>query len=95
MYSDKAHINYLTSILLTQGITDIVVCPGARNAPLCHNFHQLALHSTPSPTNAQRHSWLLAFILKQSAQPSFVSHLGVRFLTRSLLLLRPFTAIYP
>ncbi len=40
MYSDKSHINYLTRILLNQGITDIVVCPGARNAPLCHNFNE-------------------------------------------------------
>ena len=40
MYSDKPHINSLTRALLHLGITDIVVCPGARNAPLCHNFHQ-------------------------------------------------------
>lgn len=40
MYSDKAHINYLTQVLQALGITDIVACPGARNAPLCHNFYQ-------------------------------------------------------
>lgn len=40
MYSEKVHINYLTKLLLRLGITDIVVCPGARNAPLCHNFQE-------------------------------------------------------
>ena len=40
MYSEKIHINYLTQLLLRLGITDIVVCPGARNAPLCHNFQE-------------------------------------------------------
>ena len=54
MYSDKPHINSLTKALLHLGITDIVVCPGARNAPLCHNFHQagFALHPVTDERSA-------------------------------------------
>lgn len=40
MYSNKQHINLLTSQLIEANITDIVVCPGSRNAPLVHNFYE-------------------------------------------------------
>ncbi len=38
MYSDKANINILTSLMVAHGVRTIVVCPGSRNAPLAHNF---------------------------------------------------------
>ena len=71
MYSDKAHINYLTSILLTQGITDIVVCPGARNAPLCHNFHQAGF--TLHPVTDERSAAFVALgIYLETKHPTIV-----------------------
>lgn len=38
MYSNKENVNILTSLLLEYGVSDAVVCPGSRNAPIVHNF---------------------------------------------------------
>ncbi len=38
MYSTKRNIQQLVSLMLKRGITDVVVCPGSRNAPLAHTF---------------------------------------------------------
>lgn len=38
MYSSKKNVLQLASVLLQYNITDIVLCPGARNAPLIHTF---------------------------------------------------------
>lgn len=71
MYSDKAHINYLTSVFLNQGITDIVVCPGARNAPLCHNFHQAGF--TLHPVTDERSAAFVALgIYLETKRPTLV-----------------------
>ena len=71
MYSDKAHVNYLTRILLNQGITDIVVCPGARNAPLCHNFHQAGF--TLHPVTDERSAAFVALgIYLETRRPTLV-----------------------
>lgn len=43
MYCDTPQVNQLTALLLAHGIGQVVVCPGSRNAPLVHNFHQLTL----------------------------------------------------
>ncbi len=43
MFCNKGNVNILTALLLRTGITDMVVCPGSRNAVLVHNFHQLTL----------------------------------------------------
>lgn len=39
MYSNKASVNILTSLLVAHGVKHVVVCPGSRNAPLVHNFY--------------------------------------------------------
>lgn len=39
MYSVHHHINLLTAALLRMNIVHVVVCPGARNAPIVHNFY--------------------------------------------------------
>ena len=39
MYSNKASVNILTSLLVAHGVKHMVVCPGSRNAPLVHNFY--------------------------------------------------------
>ena len=38
MYSNKENVNILTSLLLENGVSDAVVCPGSRNAPIVHNL---------------------------------------------------------
>lgn len=38
MYSDKANINILTTLLIAHGVRNAVVCPGSRNAPITHNL---------------------------------------------------------
>ncbi|MFY9151264.1 MAG: 2-succinyl-5-enolpyruvyl-6-hydroxy-3-cyclohexene-1-carboxylic-acid synthase [Prolixibacteraceae bacterium] len=38
MITDKKHIQQLASLLLQKGITDIVISPGSRNAPLINQF---------------------------------------------------------
>ena len=38
MYSDHPIVNQLTALLVAHGVTDAVVCPGSRNAPIVHNF---------------------------------------------------------
>lgn len=38
MYSNKENVNILTSLLLEYGVSDAVVCPGSRNAPIVHNL---------------------------------------------------------
>lgn len=39
MISTKKHIHQLAALLLKKGITDIVISPGSRNAPMIHTFH--------------------------------------------------------
>lgn len=38
MISDKKHIQQLAALLLKKGITDIVISPGSRNAPIINTF---------------------------------------------------------
>ncbi|MDP2890897.1 MAG: 2-succinyl-5-enolpyruvyl-6-hydroxy-3-cyclohexene-1-carboxylic-acid synthase [Bacteroidota bacterium] len=38
MVSDKKHIQQLAALLLKKGITDIVISPGSRNAPMINTF---------------------------------------------------------
>lgn len=42
-FSDKSNINILTSLLLKHGVRAAVLCPGSRNAPICHNLHEAGL----------------------------------------------------
>lgn len=38
MYSNKENVNILTALLVKEGITKAVVCPGSRNSPIVHNL---------------------------------------------------------
>lgn len=40
MYSDKQNILLLTALMRQAAITEVVVCPGSRNAPIVHNFKE-------------------------------------------------------
>ncbi len=41
MLSDKKSILQLVSLMTAHGIQDVVLCPGSRNAPICHTISQL------------------------------------------------------
>lgn len=48
MYSNKENVNILTALLLSKGVTDAVVCPGSRNAPIVHNLNECpSIHCHP------------------------------------------------
>jgi 2-succinyl-5-enolpyruvyl-6-hydroxy-3-cyclohexene-1-carboxylate synthase len=40
MYSNHDNINILTSLLVSWGVRQAVVCPGSRNAPIVHNLYE-------------------------------------------------------
>jgi 2-succinyl-5-enolpyruvyl-6-hydroxy-3-cyclohexene-1-carboxylate synthase len=42
MISDKRHIQQLAALLLKKGITDVVISPGSRNAPMINTFTGVA-----------------------------------------------------
>lgn len=44
MLSSKKNILQLTSLMLKKGISEVVVCPGSRNAPLIHTFASVGMH---------------------------------------------------
>lgn len=41
MFCNTPQVNQLTALLRSHHITDVVVCPGSRNATIVHNLHQL------------------------------------------------------
>jgi 2-succinyl-5-enolpyruvyl-6-hydroxy-3-cyclohexene-1-carboxylate synthase len=43
MISDKKHIQQLAALLLKKGITDIVISPGSRNAPMINTFSGISV----------------------------------------------------
>ena len=40
MFCNKENVNLLTALLVEYGVTDAVVCPGSRNAPIVHNINE-------------------------------------------------------
>ncbi len=46
MFCDKYSVNLLTALLHKAGVRDVVVCPGARNGVLVHNFNEPAIADT-------------------------------------------------
>ncbi len=43
MLSDKRNILQLVALMHAHGISDVVLCPGSRNAPICHTISQTGL----------------------------------------------------
>jgi len=48
MISDKKHIHQLAALLLKNGITDIVISPGSRNAPMINTFSGIPEFNCPN-----------------------------------------------
>lgn len=72
MYSDKKNILQLVALLQAHGITQIVVCPGSRNAPIVHT---LAVHPefTCYPVTDERSAGYFAIGLSlNSSRPAAV-----------------------
>lgn len=65
MYSDKPTINILTSLLLEHGVRHAVVCPGSRNAPICHNLASTGKMSC-HPVTDERSAAFFAIGLSQA-----------------------------
>ena len=65
MFSNKENINLLTSLLVAKGITDAVVCPGSRNAPIVHNLNE-AEQITCHPVTDERSAGFYAVGLAQA-----------------------------
>ena len=65
MYSNKENINLLTSLLVAKGITDAVVCPGSRNAPIVHNLNEVE-QITCHPVTDERSAGFYAVGLAQA-----------------------------
>ncbi len=71
MYSDKKHINTLTSLLVSHGVRHAVVCPGSRNAPIVHNLSEcpaIACH----PVTDERSAAFCALGMTQRLQQPVV-----------------------
>lgn len=51
MLSDKKNILQLVSLMHAHGISDVVLCPGSRNAPICHTISQTGLFNCHALTD--------------------------------------------
>lgn len=67
MYSDKENINILTALLVAHGVTDAVVCPGSRNAPIVHNLNECP-SMTCHPVTDERSAGFVALGLAQATR---------------------------
>ena len=65
MYANKENVNILTALLVKHGIKMVVVCPGSRNAPLVHNFHECP-EITCYPTTDERSAGFYAIGMSQA-----------------------------
>lgn len=72
MYSDKPTVNILTSLLLEHGVRHAVVCPGSRNAPICHNLAATGAISC-HPITDERSAAFFAIGLSQALKMSPVA----------------------
>lgn len=67
-YSDKAHINLLTSLLVAHHVRHAVVCPGSRNAPIVHNLNAhpaITCHPVTDERSAGFYALGMAQVLQQ------------------------------
>ena len=71
MYSNKEHINILTSLLVAHGIRHAVVCPGSRNAPIVHNLNECP-DITCYPVTDERSAGFYALGMTQALQQPVV-----------------------
>ena len=71
MFSSHPVVNQLTALLLAHGLTDIVACPGSRNAPLLHNFREAGLTLHPA-TDERSAAFVALGIVLATERPAAV-----------------------
>lgn len=69
MYCDKENVNILTALLIAHGVTDVVVCPGSRNAPLVHNFNECKEITCHNITDERTAGFIALGIRQQACRP--------------------------
>jgi len=72
MYSDRENVNILTAVLIGHGIRHMVVCPGSRNSPLVHNFHECPDIVCHPATDERSAGFLALGITIQTGRPAGV-----------------------
>lgn len=60
MFCNTPQVNQLTALLLSHHITDIVVCPGSRNATIVHNLNELKGRINIHPVTDERSAAFVA-----------------------------------
>lgn len=68
MYTDKENINLLTALLRAEAVADIVACPGARNAPIVHDFYEAGLNLHPV-TDERSAAFVALGIIEATGRP--------------------------
>lgn len=72
MFCNKRNVNILTSILLERGITNAIVCPGSRNAPIAHDFKETGIIKCHSVTDERTAGFTALGIALATRQPVVV-----------------------
>ncbi len=72
MFCNKRNVNTLTSILIEKGITDAIVCPGSRNAPIAHNFKETGIIKCHSVTDERTAGFTALGIALATKRPAVV-----------------------
>ncbi len=72
MFSDKFHVNLLTSALHAYGIRHIVVCAGARNGILAHNFNESKLFKLHSAVDERSAAFTALGIILATGTPACI-----------------------
>lgn len=66
MYSNIPQVNILTALLLAHGVRHAVLCPGSRNAPLCHNINECRSSIRCYPVTDERSAGFFAIGVSQA-----------------------------
>lgn len=72
MFCNKRNVNTLTSVLLEKGITNAIVCPGSRNAPIAHNFKETGTIKCHPITDERTAGFIALGIALATRQPVVV-----------------------
>lgn len=68
MYSSPSQVNQLVSLLRAHGVTDVVVCPGSRNATIVHDLHEAADAFCLHPVTDERSAAFVALGMALATQ---------------------------
>lgn len=72
MYSDKKNILQLAALLVEHGISQVVVCPGSRNAPLVHTLASHPFFTCHSVTDERSAGFYALGLVLNGGKPAAV-----------------------